>query len=176
MKLQELPELPELPESMILNIFSFYPSFVFYENCKRVLNYNTQNIFVLLREYYFSPPQPLLIPSYLFLDYFLHHKHLLILDNHRHFEEYLKQNIWVRELCYKHPTNQIIRHSLRNIIRLSYFVNCLRELARYQRQMTNDKNEQSNIGISFQCLIESINKESEEQTKMLRNYIEHLSQ
>ena len=82
----------------------------------------------------------------------------------------------VRELCYKHPTNQIIRHSLRNIIRLSYFVNCLRELARYQRQMTNDKNEQSNIGISFQCLIESINKESEEQTKMLRNYIEHLSQ
>ena len=166
----------KIPESVTLHIFSFSPSFVFYENCKRVLNYNTQNIFVLLREYYFSPPPPLLIPSYLFLDYFLHHKHLLILDNHRHFEEYLKQNIWVRELCYKHPTNQIIRHSLRNIIRLSYFVNCLRELARYQRQMTNDKNEQSNIGISFQCLIESINKESEEQTKMLRNYIEHLSQ
>ena len=175
-----------LPESVILNIFSFTPSFVFYENCKGVLNYNLPTIFALLSKYYFilplqsplhslhpdSPVPPVqLISSYLFLDYFLHHKHLLILDNYQPFEEYLKQNVWASELCYKHPTNQIIHHSLRNIMRLSYFVNCLRELARYQRQMTNDKIEQSNIGISYQCLIECVNKESEEQTKMLKHYM-----
>ena len=172
-----------LPESVILNIFSFSPSFVFYENCKGVLNYKTPIIFALLSKYYFS--LPLLSPphsvhpnspvspisSYLFLDYFLHHKHLLILDNYQPFEEYLKQNVWARELCCNHPTNQIIHHSLRNVMRLSYFVNCLRELARYQRQMTNDKIEQSNIGISYQCLIECVNKESEEQTKMLKHYM-----
>lgn len=175
-----------LPESVILNIFSFTPSFVFYENCKGVLNYNLPTIFALLSKYYFSlplqsplhslhpdspvPPVPP-IPSYLFLDYFLHHKHLLILDNYQEFEEYLKQNVWARELCYDYPANRIIHHSLRNIMRLSYFVNCLRELARYQRQMTNDKIEQSNIGISYQCLIECVNKESEEQTKMLKHYM-----
>ena len=164
-----------LPESVILNIFSFSPSFVFYENCKRVLHYKNESIFALLSNYYF-PPAPAPIPSYLFLDYFLCHKHLLILDNYPHFEEYLKQNIWVRDLCYKYPTNQIIRRSLRNIMRLSYFVNCLRELARYQIQMTNDKVEQSNIGISYQCLIESVNKESEEQTKMLKNYMSNKNQ
>lgn len=172
-----------LPESVILNIFSFSPSFVFYENCKGVLNYNLPTIFALLSKYYFSlplqsplhpdspvPPVPP-ISSYLFLDYFLHHKHLLILDNYQEFEEYLKQNVWARELCYDYPANRIIHHSLRNIMRLSYFVNCLRELARYQRQMTNDKIEQSNIGISYQCLIECVNKESEEQTKMLKHYM-----
>jgi hypothetical protein len=175
-----------LPESVILNIFSFSPSFVFYKNCKRVLKYSSATIFELLSKYYFSlpllspphsvhpdssvPPVPP-IPSYLFLDYFLHHKHLLILDNYQPFEEYLKQNVWARELCCNHPTNQIIHHSLRNIMRLSYFVNCLRELARYQRQMTNDKIEQSNIGISYQCLIECVNKESEEQSKMLKHYM-----
>ena len=169
-----------LPESVILNIFSFSPSFVFYENCKGVLKYNPPTIFALLSKYYFSlpllsplhqlhPPPP--VASYLFLDYFLHHKHLLILDNYQPFEEYLKQNVWGRELCCNHPTNQIIHHSLRNIMRLSYFVNCLRELARYQRQATNDKIEQSNIGISYQCLIESVNKESEEQSKMLKHYM-----
>lgn len=169
-----------LPESVILNIFSFSPSFVFYENCKGVLKYNPPTIFALLSKYYFSlpllsqlpPAHPVLpIASYLFLDYFLHHKHLLILDNYQEFEEYLKQNVWARELCCNHPTNQIIHHSLRNIMRLSYFVNCLRELARYQRQMANDKIEKSNISISYQCLIESVNKESEEQAKMLKHYM-----
>ena len=166
-----------LPESVILNIFLFSPSFVFYENCKGVLFYNLSSILVLLSKYYFSLPLLSQLPpvhpvaSYLFLDYFLHHKHLLILDNYQQFEDYLTQNIWARELCSNHPTNQIIHHSLRNIMRLSYFVNCLRELARYQRQITNDKIEQSNIGISFQCLIESVNKESEEQAKMLKHYM-----
>lgn len=168
----------KLPESVILNIFSFSPSFVFYKNCKRFLLYKNDMIFTLLHEYYFQsssgspiPPSPLPIPNYLFLDYFLYHRHLLILDNYQQFEEYLNQNTWVRYLCHTNPDNNIISESLRNIMRLSYFVCCLRELARHQRQITSDKIEQSNIGISFQCLIDSINKESEEQTKMLKHYI-----
>ena len=56
-------------------------------------------------------------------------------------------------------------------MRLSYFVNCLRELARHQSKIVNDKGEQSNVGISFQCLIEDIHKETESQTQMLKDYI-----
>ena len=165
---------PQLPESIVLNIFSFHPSFIFYKHCKDVLLYDKNTTLSLLDQYYFrlNPNHnPSLTEAYLFLDYFLYHKHLLILDNHQQFEHYLRENYWVRDLCVKNPTNQTIRHSLRNIMRLSYFVNCLRELAKHQRQMTNDKIEQTNIGISFQCLIENINKETEAQTQMLKHYM-----
>jgi len=158
-----------LPESIILHIFSFCPSFVFYNHCKTILKYNTTSSINLVGKYCFqneSMPE-----KYLFLDYFLFHKHLLILDNYNNFEEYLQENCWGRNLCNKNPNNKIIHNSLRNIMRLSYFVICLRQLAREQRHKTENKIEQTNIGISFQCLIESINKESESQTKMLKYYM-----
>lgn len=59
-------------------------------------------------------------------------------------------------------------------MRLSYFVGCLRELAKYQRMLSKDKIEQTNIGISFQCLIENVNKESESQVQMLKYYIKRI--
>lgn len=172
---------PSLPETIMLHIFSFLPSFIFYDQCINVLMYENEKIMVLLREYYFGyhdaklepslhPPSSL-IPSYLFLDYFLYHKHLLILDNDQHFECYLRENCWVCDLCETNPKNRIIHESLRNIMRLSYFVNCLREIGRHQRQVTRDKIEQTNIGISFQSLIENIYKESESQTQMLKDYM-----
>lgn len=180
------PYIP-LPESIILNIFSFAPSFEFYKRCKDLLAYDARDIISLVGKYYFIYPQQssqipqtdqsqittptTIVRSYLFLDYFLYHKHLLVLDDYDDFECYLRENRWA---CDASPKNTIVTESLRNIMRLSYFVNCLREVGRHQRQMTNDKIEQSNIGISFQCLIESINKESEDQTSMLRNYIGHL--
>tara|TARA_B110001450_G_C17525073_1_gene442208 strand:+ start:413 stop:703 length:291 start_codon:yes stop_codon:yes gene_type:complete len=95
------------------------------------------------------------------------------LDNYKNFEDYLGENCWAKDLCNKNPDNKIISESLRNIMRLSYFVTCLRELAKYQRKKITNKIEQTNIGISFQYLIESVNKESEEQVKMLKHYISY---
>ena len=179
-----------LPESIMLYIFSFIPSFEFYKNCKNVLLYDTTTTVILVGKYYFNPEMDNetetnknknknenknktndLIANYLFLDYFLFHRHLLILDGFDKFEKYLYENHWVRNLCATNPTNQIIHQSLRNIMRLLFFVNCLREIGRHQRQMTKDKLEQTNIGISFQCLIENVYKESEDQTQMLKCYI-----
>lgn len=170
----------QLPDTIHLYIFSFFPSFTFYKYCKDILAYDNYTTFSLVSQYYFrslsTPPSVIpklsLTANYLFLDYFMYHKHLLILDDYCHFESYLRENYWVRDLCRKNPTNQIIHESLRNIMRLSYFVNCLRELVKEQRQMTNNKIEQTNIGISFQYLIESINKETETQTQMLKDYME----
>tara|TARA_A100001011_G_scaffold371352_1_gene428596 strand:+ start:4052 stop:4591 length:540 start_codon:yes stop_codon:yes gene_type:complete len=166
-----------LPESIILYIFSFIPSFEFYKNCKNVLLYDTTTTINLVGKYYFNPEMNNknktndLIANYLFLDYFLFHRHLLILDGFDKFEKYLYENHWVRHLWFTNPTNKNIHQTLRNIMRLLFFVNCLRDIARDQRQMTKDKLEQTNIGVSFQCLIENVYKESENQTQMLKCYI-----
>jgi len=164
-----------IPESILLHIFSFRPSFVFYRCCNVVLKYNLSITTGLVNKYYFnkdgSTLSLALLQKFLFLDYFLSYKHLLILDYNYDFECYLRDNYWVKDLCLKYQNNKIIHSSLRNIMRLSYFVNCLREIARYQREVTSDKIEQTSIGLSFQCLIENINKESETQTQMLKHYI-----
>lgn len=164
-----------IPDSLILHIFSFSHSFDFYINCKRVLKYkNDKSINLTSRNYFdneVNSDNPKIIYFYLFLDYFLIHRHLLILDTYESFEIYFLENHWVRDLCNKNPTNTIIHESLRNIMRLSFFVNCLREIGRHQRQYTRDKLEQTNIGISFQCLIESILSQSEFQTQMLKYYM-----
>tara|TARA_B100001094_G_scaffold94143_1_gene90044 strand:- start:9536 stop:10093 length:558 start_codon:yes stop_codon:yes gene_type:complete len=172
-----------LPESIMIYIFSFIPSFEFYKNCKHVLLYDTTTSVNVVGKYYFNTEinnenvrknknkNNDLIANYLFLDYFLFHRHLLILDGFDKFEKYLYENHWVRDLWATNPTNKTIHESLRNIMRLLFFVNCLREIGRHQRQMTKDKLEQTNIGISFQCLIENIYKESEDQTKILKCYI-----
>ncbi len=169
-----------LPEPIMLNIFSYSPSFVFYCHCKIILKYDIATIINLVGKYYFQDidnklDNRLQIENYIILDYFIYHKHLLILDNNHHFENYLKENYWANNLCKKNPNDESIRNSLRNIMRLSYFVKCLRELERHQRKISKDKAEQTNIGISYQYLIESINSESESQTKMLKYYINHMS-
>ena len=163
-----------IPESIILNIFSFYPSFVFFYNCKSILKYDIATTINLIGKYYFQKVNDKAqIGNHLFLEYFMYHKHLLILDNYPQFESYLRENYWVKELCLKNPNDKIIHSSLRNIIRLSYFVKCLRELAKYQRQNSIDKIEQTNIGVSYQYLIENINSESESQTRMLKHYMKY---
>tara|TARA_Y100000389_G_C17008418_1_gene292905 strand:- start:81 stop:482 length:402 start_codon:yes stop_codon:yes gene_type:complete len=113
--------------------------------------------------------------SYLFLDYFISHKHLLILDKNPNFEKYLIENRWLADIQKSAPAlnKKVIQNSLRNIMRLSYFVKCLRELERHQRKMSKDKIEQTNIGASYKYLIESIQVESESQTKMLKYYLEN---
>lgn len=167
----------DLPDNIILIIFSFFPSFTFYTYCKDILHFDDDTTFNSVSQYYFhflsETPKASqhLVSSYIFLDYFCCYKHLLILDNHKQFEVYLRENHWVQELCKTNPKNKTIHESLRNIMRLSYFVNCLRELARNQSKIVNDKGEQSNVGISFQCLIEDIHKETESQTQMLKDYI-----
>lgn len=165
--------MTKITEALLINIFSFSPSFVFYSQCKTILNYSNQYSIILTRKYYFDEHEKLVSVNYVFLDYFLFHKHLLILDNYKKFEDYLGENCWAKDLCNKNPDNKIISESLRNIMRLSYFVTCLRELAKYQRKKITNKIEQTNIGISFQYLIESVNKESEEQVKMLKHYISY---
>lgn len=165
---------PRVPESIILNIFSFYPSFVFFNHCKSILKYDIATTINLIGKYYFQKVNDKAqIGNHLFLEYFMYHKHLLILDNYPQFESYLRENYWVKELCLKNPNDKIIHSSLRNIIRLSYFVKCLRELAKYQRQNSIDKIEQTNIGVSYQYLIENINSESESQTRMLKHYMKY---
>jgi hypothetical protein len=164
-----------LPRAVLLNIFSFSPSFVFYSQCNVILKYTNQNAINLVGNYYFQSETQSqtedISKNYLFLDYFLFHRHLLIMDKYHHFENYLRENDWARSLCMTNVNNKIIPESLRNIMRLSYFVICLRKLVKYQRTISKDKIEQTNIGISFQYLIESINKESEDQTKMLKDYM-----
>ena len=163
-----------VPESLLLHIFSFSPSFVFYHYCKTVLNYDIVTILNVMGEYYFQHIQDKRQrENYMILDYFIYHKHLLILDNNPQFEYYLKENYWANELCMKNPNDESISSSLRNIMRLSYFVDCLRQLERYQRQISKDKTEQTNIGISYRYFIDSIHNESESQVKMLKNYIKH---
>jgi|TARA_B110000114_G_scaffold110819_1_gene116392 hypothetical protein len=167
--------MSRLPEPVLLNIFSFSPSFVFYSQCKVILKYTNQYSINLVSNYYFQSQTQSqtedISKNYLFLDYFLFHRHLLILDKYHNFENYLHENCWARALCLTNPNNKIIPESLRNIMRLSYFVICLRKVVKYQRTNSKDKIEQTNIGISFQYLIESINKESEDQTKMLKDYM-----
>lgn len=167
--------MSRLPEPILLDIFSFSPSFVFYSQCKVILKYTNQYSFHLVGNYYFQSQiqsqTEYISKNFLFLDYFLFHRHLLILDKYHHFENYLNGNCWARDLCLANPNNKNIPESLRNIMRLSYFVICLRTLVKYQRTTSKDKIEQTNIGISFQYFIESINIESEAQTKMLKDYM-----
>lgn len=165
-----------LPEPILLNIFSFAPSFVFYEHCKNILKYDIETIINFVSKYYFQDiDNKSQIQNCIILDYFIYHKHLLILDNNLHFENYLQENYWANELCMKNPNDKCISSSLRNILRLSYFVNCLRQLERYQRRISKDKTEQTNIGVSYHYLIDSIHNESESQTKMLKYYIDNMS-
>lgn len=165
-----------LPEAILLNIFSFAPSFVFYHHCRTILKYDTATTISLVSKYYFqyidNKDQ---IHNLIILDYFINHRHLLILDNKHHFENYLKESRWANNICKKNPKDESIKNSLRNIMRLSYFVNCLRDLERHQRSISKDKIEQTNIGVSYRYLIESINSESESQVKMLKYYINHMS-
>ena len=166
----------ELPESLLLHIFSFSPSFVFYGRCKTVLNYDNSSTMDYIKMYYFpdNTATNILSEKYLFLDYFLSHKHLLILDNNSNFEKYFRENRWLANIqkSAPPPNKKVISSSSRNIMRLSYFVECLRDLGRHQRQLSKDKIEQSNIGISYKYLVESILVESESQTKMLKYYLE----
>lgn len=168
------PTTISVPESILLNIFSFRPSFVFYDHCKFILRYDTSTTVNLVGKYYFQKvDDKTQIQNYLFLDYFMYHKHLLILDNCPQFESYLHENYWVKDLCLKNPNDKIIHSSLRNIMRLSYFVECLRQLAKDQRQISKNKIEKTNIGISYHYLIENINSESESQTRMLKHYMKY---
>jgi len=164
------------PDSVLLHIFSFSPSFVFYGRCRTILKYENSLTIDYIKMYYYpdNTATNLLSESYLFLDYFLSHKHLLILDKNPNFEKYLIENRWLADIQKSAlPSNKkIINNSLRNIMRLSYFVKCLRELERHQRKISKDKIEQTNIGVSYKYLIESINVESESQTKMLKYYLD----
>lgn len=165
-----------LPEPIMLNIFSYAPSFVFCNRCKTILKYDIETTTNLVYNYYFQyMNNRLQIQNYIILDYFIYHRHLLILDNNHHFENYLKENRWLNNIPMNTPASNkdIIQESLRNIMRLSYFVKCLREIEKQQRQISIDKIEQSNIGVSFQYLIESIHNESEFQTKLLKQYLEY---
>lgn len=165
------------PDSVLLHIFSFSPSFVFYGRCRKVLNYKKSLTMNHVKMYYYPEESTtnVLSESYLFLDYFLCHKHLLILDKNPNFEKYLIENRWLADIqkSASAANKKVISNSLRNIMRLSYFVKCLRELERHQREKSKDKIEQTNIGVSYKYLIESIHKESESQSKMLKHYLEN---
>ena len=111
-----------------------------------------------------------LLRDYVLLDYFLYHKHLLVLDKWSDFLNFYRENGYLENYHSNHDKRNgcITIKNTKNIMRLSYFVSSLRKIELHQRQNMKDKIEKSNIGIAFKILIDSINKESEIELELLR--------
>jgi len=154
---------------IILHILSFTHSFNFYNISKRIVKSKS-----LLNNYFdFNIQEEVslsLLRDYVLLDYFLYHKHLLILDKWQDFSNFYKVNGNLNKYHFNSDKNTTYTRTenTKNIMRISYFVSSLRRIELHQRQKTNDKIEQSNTGIAFKIFIDSIHKESEIELELLR--------
>lgn len=167
-----------LPDTIIMNIFTYcYQSYDFFK-LANILNFSSEAICrTLFCEYFEEIPggyvkeDQTLIKKYVSLDFFLFHKHLLILDDDTEFKKYFRSNDWSSKICQTHPDDFILYSSLKNIIRISYFVDDLRVIEQHQRQITKDKILQTNISRSFKLFIDTMNTKSENEKDMIMSYI-----
>lgn len=162
--------------SIVSYILSFNHSFDFHKVTKSPIIWNNYFGFEHNQEVSLS-----LLRDYILLDYFLHHRHLLLLDTWTSFSSYfyehysflcghnLKSKFQNKKQVYETQVSKIPTCYVKNIARLSYFVSCLRRIELHQRQKTKDKMEQTNIGICFQYLIENVNNQSEIELEMVKN-------
>lgn len=157
--------------SIVSYILSFNHSFDFHKVTKSPIIWNNYYGFEHNQELSLS-----LLRDYILLDYFLHHRHLLLLDEWTEFSRYFREHYFFMCYCnlkskFQHETqvSKIPTNYVKNIARLSYFVSCLRRIELHQRQKTKDKMEKTNIGICFQYLIKNVNNQSEIELEMVKN-------
>ena len=162
--------------SIVIHILSFTHSFYFYKTTKSEILW--RNYFGFKREQTVTFS---LVREYVLLEYFLYHRHLLLLDEWKPFRKQFDEHY--RDLCRPNFNNNSNSNNnsnnnsnsnnkitnVKNIARLTYFISCLRRIEFHQRRNTSDKMEQTNIGICFNILIKSVSKQSEIELEMARD-------
>lgn len=165
-----------IPESILIHILTFMNSFDFYRFSK-LFNLSLcliNNVLASLPHYYYNSKIVCNsefkenIKNYLLIDYFTERRHLLFLNEWPEFKSYFFNNTWATNIYMKHHK---LKHYIINIMRLSFFVNILRNVYSEEIKKEKDKIVRTNIDICFTNLIIDIQKKSEYETKLLKTYI-----
>ena len=179
--MQKQKQIILIPESVLIHILTFMNSFEFYRISK-LLNLSLSlinNTLTSLPHYYYnnkidynynkdSKEYEISIKNYLLIDYFTEKRHLLFLNEWPEFKSYFFNNSWATNIYIKHHK---FKHYIINIMRLSFFVDVLRNIYYEEIKKEKDKIVRTNIDICFTNLIIDIQKESEYEAKLLKTYI-----
>ena len=168
------------PEDILIYILTFMNSFDFYVFSKlfKLSLSLINNTLTSLPHYYYNSKidsnsnfkeYETNIKNYLLIDYFTEKRHLLFLNEWPEFKSYFFNNTWATNIYIKHHK---LKHYIINIMRLSFFVNILRNVYNKEIKKEKDKIVRTNIDICFTNLIVDIQKKSEYETKLLKTYID----
>tara|TARA_Y100000389_G_scaffold204851_1_gene260174 strand:+ start:1503 stop:2051 length:549 start_codon:yes stop_codon:yes gene_type:complete len=168
-----------IPESILIYILTFMNSFDFYKISKLLklplsLINNVLISPVYCHFYCNSGINDVNdvneIKYYLLIDYFTDKRHLLFLNEWPEFKTYFFNNSWATNIYFRYHH---LKHYIINIMRLSFFVDVLRnvQFKETRKCPEKDKMVKTNIGICFNALIVDLQNKSEYETRLLKSYI-----